>query len=83
MNIKDWKTKRPKTSRPVKIPADELEALNEAIHVHGIVKLSTKLDVTISTIQGWRTRGLPEKWAPVLEGATGVSRRRLKPRLYK
>ena len=82
LNIKDWKTKRPKTTRPVKIPPDELEALNEAVHVQGIVILAQKLDVTVSTIQGWRTRGVPPGRVPDLEEATGVSRQRLKPRLY-
>lgn len=83
MNSSAWKAKRPKTSRPVKIPPDELEALNEAIHVHGIVKLSEKLNCTVSTIQGWRTRGLPPDRVLEMEGATGVSRKRLKPLLYK
>lgn len=66
----------------MKIPPDELEALNEAIHVHGIVILAQKLDVTVASIQNWRTRGLPPERAPALEVATGVSRKRLKPRLY-
>lgn len=70
-------------SLSMKIPPDELEALNQAIHVFGIVKLAEKINVSVSTIQGWRTRGLPPERAPEIEGATGVSRKRLKPLLYK
>lgn len=83
MKSKDWKTKRPKSKRVVKIPHDELEALNEAIHVHGIVVLAQKLDCTVASIQNWRTRGLPNERVVEMEDATGVSRKRLKPLLYK
>lgn len=83
MKSKDWKAKRPKSKRVLKIPPDELVALNEAIHVHGIVILAQKLDCTVATIQNWRTRGLPNNRAPDMEEHTGVNRKRLKPRLYK
>jgi DNA-binding transcriptional regulator YdaS (Cro superfamily) len=61
----------------------QLAALNEAIEKGGgIVKLAKTLDVTISAIQQWRTRGLPAKRAKPLEKASGVSRTRLRPDIY-
>lgn len=82
MNRKQWQATRPKTSRPVKIPPDQLEALNEAIHVFGIVILADKMGITIATIQNWRTRGLPAERAIELETLTRVDRKRLRPDLY-
>jgi len=62
---------------------EQLAALNEAIEKGGgIVKLAKTLDVTISAIQQWRTRGLPPKRVKPLETASGVSRVRLRPDLY-
>ena len=75
------KTKR-KFTRAIKITAAELEALNEAIHVHGIVMLAEKLKVKVNSIQNWRTRGVPPEKIVPIEEATGVSRKRLKPALY-
>lgn len=62
---------------------EQLAALNEAIEKGGgIVKLAKTLNVTISAIQQWRTRGLPSKRAKALETASGVPRARLLPDLY-
>lgn len=62
-----------------------MDALSTAIErAGGVTALAQKLGVVPSAVTNWRRRGkVPGEFACMIEGATGVTARELRPDLFR